>query len=123
MRLLLDTHVLVWMVTGDSRLRREWQDRIEDFETELCVSAVTAFEFADLQMRKRLPLDEPIDVLIERFDLLVLSLPAQVWGRASSLPDVHRDPVDRMLVAHALEEDLWIMTADDILLRYPAKFV
>jgi len=122
-RLLLDTQILVWLVTGDKRLRRVWIDLIGNTVTELNVSAVVAFEYADLQSRKRIPLDEPITELVERFDLRLLAFPAGAWRWIERLGDIRRDPIDRMLVAHALEDDFMLMTADESLRRYPANFV
>lgn len=66
MRLLLDTQILVWMVNGDTRLRPDRIAAIASEDAALHVSAVVAFEYADLQVRGRIPVDEPIAELIER---------------------------------------------------------
>ena len=118
MRLLLDTQILVWLVNGDKRLRPEWVSMIEDPETELHISAVIAFEYADLQHRRRLPVDEPITELVTRFDMMLDPLPAASWQQIGQLPDIHRDPVDRMLIAHALVEGMTLITADANIRRY-----
>ena len=123
MHLLLDTQILVWLVNGDKRLRPEWIGAIEDRAAQLFVSAVVAFEYADLQQRKRLPVEEPISELVERFDLQIAPLPAEVWQRIAGLPNIHSDPVDRMLIAHALEAEMALLTADANIRRYPVKCV
>ncbi len=123
MRLLLDTQILVWMVNGDARLRGEWRAAIAAPEAELQVSAVIACEYTDLQMRRRLPVDETIDELIARFDLTIAPLPATAWERLGGLPPVHGDPVDRMLVAHALIENQTLITADSNIRRYPVNCI
>ena len=123
MRLLLDTQILVWLVNGDGRLRREWTAKIADPASELHVSAVIAFENTDLQRRNRLPVDEPISELVSRFDMQLASLPTETWQEISKLPDIHRDPVDRMLIAHALVEAMTLLTADANIRRYPVPFV
>ena len=122
-RLLLDTQILVWLVNGDGRLRREWTAKIADPASELHVSAVIAFEYTDLQRRNRLPVDEPISELVSRFDMQLASLPTETWQEISKLPDIHRDPVDRMLIAHALVEGMTLLTADANIRRYPVPFV
>lgn len=123
MRLLLDTQILVWMVTGDRRLRQEWRSAIAAPDAELQVSAVIACEYTDLQLRRRLPVDETIGELVDRFDLAVVPLPSTAWTLLGTLPQVHRDPVDRMLVAHALIESQTLITADTNIRRYPVACV
>lgn len=119
MRLLIDTQILVWLVRGDARLRPEWIDAIGDEGNSLHVSSVVAFEYTDLQLRKRIPVDEPLTELVERFDLAVEGFPADCWHQAGDLPQIHRDPVDRMLIAHALASGMTLITADASIRRYP----
>lgn len=119
MRLLLDTQILVWMVNGDSRLRTDWIAAISDTAASLHVSAVVAFEYTDLQLRKRIPTDEPMEELVQRFDLTMEGYPADCWRLAAALPQIHRDPIDRMLVAHALAGGFTLATADTNIRKYP----
>ena len=123
MRLLLDTQILVWMVNGDRRFRLQWIDAFANRESSLHVSVVVAFEYAELQMRKRLPVDEPMAELVDRFGLAVEGLPGECWRLADNLPPIHRDPVDRMLVAHALSEGMTLITADANIRRYPVECI
>ena len=118
-RLLLDTQILVWMINGDRRLRRTWQDAMTAPDAELQISAVVAFEFTELQLRGRLPVDESISELEDRFDLQIVAFPAGGWDILRSLPSIHRDPVDRMLVSHGLLEGAALVTADANIRRYP----
>lgn len=122
MHLLLDTQILVWMVNGDKRLRAEWVEAIVSPENSLHVSAVVAFEYSDLQSRQRIAIEESISELMERFDLVVEVFPADAWRIAARLPPIHRDPVDRMLIAHALAEGMTLLTADANIRRYPVPF-
>lgn len=123
MRLLLDTQVLVWMVTGDCRFEPNWLEAFQTPGTELRVSAVIAAEYTELLVRKRLPIDEPMDELIERFALTLVDFPADVWRLLPELPGFHRDPVDRMLVAHALLDNSSLVTADANIRRYPVMCI
>jgi PIN domain nuclease of toxin-antitoxin system len=122
-RLLLDTQFLVWMVNGDRRLRPDWIKALVSQETSLHVSPVVAFEFADLQQRHRLPIDEALAELIERFDLVIEDFPAECWQLASEMPPIHRDPVDRMLVAHAIKGNFVLATADANIRQYPVRTI
>ena len=123
MRLLLDTQILVWMVTGDRRMQPAVLQAIVDPEASLHVSAVVAYEYADLQVRRRLPVTETLDELAGRFELTFEALPAECWRIAIGLPLVHRDPVDRMLIAHALAGDWTLATADANIRRYPVSCI
>ena len=89
----------------------------------LCVSAVTAYEFADLNRRGRFGADLPLADLLGRLDAAVLDYPAAAWLIATDLPPIHLDPVDRMLVAHAIHADLTIATADATIRRYPVRTI
>lgn len=122
MRLLLDTHILVWLINGDRRLDAAKREAFSTADS-LHVSAVVGFEYAELQRRGRLPVDEPLAELIERFELQASDLPARSWEILPTFPDIHRDPIDRMLVAHALTEGMTILTADANIRRYPVPTI
>ena len=123
MDLLLDTHVLVWFATGDARLGQEFLSLLPDPKTRLFVSAVTAHEYADLLARGRFGEGVGLDSLRDVMGFHLLDFPAGSWAAAQTLPDIHRDPVDRMLVAHAITLDLPLATADVTLARYPVRIV
>lgn len=119
MGLILDTHVLVWLAAGDARLSVVARDAVVDGDQALFVSAATAWEFADLQHRGRLPSVERIEEIADAIDLALLDVPAELWRLAESLPDIHGDPVDRMLIAHAIHAGLTLVTADGTMRKYP----
>lgn len=121
MDLLVDTHALAWMASGDRRLGRALIAALADPDTRLFVSAVTAYEYADLQARGRLPDAVDIAALQAAFGLHLLDYPAALWQVAADLPDIHRDPVDRMTVAHARALALTLVTADRTIRRYPVE--
>lgn len=121
MNLLLDTQVLVWLMSGDRRLRKAWIDALADPANQLFVSAVVAWEFSDLRQRGRLPVSQDISVLVADYGLELLDFPAVAWSLADQLPDIHRDPVDRMVIAHAVLLDMVLVTADQTMRRYPVR--
>lgn len=121
MRLLLDTQILVWVPLDDRRVSGAAAEAIRSPGNSLHVSAAAGFEFADLQMRKRFPVSESIDFLAHLMDFSLLDFPAEAWRVVESLPDIHRDPVDRMLIAHAIVGDFTLITADATMRRYPVK--
>lgn len=122
MDLLLDTQVLVWLGTGDRRLSRTVREAVFHPETTSFVSAVSAWEYADLKARGKFGVTaEPLGVILTTFDATVLSLPDEVWIIAETLPVFHKDPVDRMLVAHAMLLDMAIATSDGDIPDYAVR--
>jgi PIN domain nuclease of toxin-antitoxin system len=116
MRLLLDTHVAIWWLSGDRRLSPSTRRAIED-ATTACLSAVSIWEMAIKQDTGRLDLpDGFIVALRDDFVDLPLTMDHAVEGRR--LPTIHRDPFDRMLVAQARLEGLTLVTADRVLTAY-----
>lgn len=110
-QLLLDTHIVLWLDSGDAQLRPETRAGIETFWREggtLLVSAVTAWEIALLSDLGRVDLDLPASKWLERFldrpGVEAVSLPWRAACGAYELSHLeHRDPADRMLVATAIE--------------------
>jgi PIN domain nuclease of toxin-antitoxin system len=116
MRLLLDTHVAIWWLSGDGRLSAATRKAIEDAPNAF-VSAVSLWEILIKQDTGRLDLPTGFaDALRVDFIELPLTFDHALAGRA--LPLVHRDPFDRMLVAQAKVEALTIVTADRMLAEY-----
>ena len=119
MHLLIDTHALVWLAAGDPRMSKIVLAMLGEAATVPLVSAVTAWEYTDLHSRGRFPSGIALGAILDRFALNVLDFPAETWQRASGLPAIHRDPVDRMLIAHALVAGHTLATADQTIHAYP----
>ena len=115
-----DTHILLWLASEDRRLPRTALERLIA-EEQLVVSAVTAWEYADLQRRGRFGDAPPFGQVESDLTLAVVDFPAEAWPVAADLPQIHKDPVDRMLIAHAVLENCEIATADRNIRRYPVK--
>ncbi|MAE72152.1 MAG: PIN domain nuclease [Gemmatimonadetes bacterium] len=105
MRLLLDTHALLWWLAGDERLTRVARTAISKLENQVLVSAASAWEICTKVRLGKLPgavvlaADFPGCLAAQGFTPLAISVVhAQ---RAGSLPGPHRDPFDRMLIAQA----------------------
>lgn len=119
--LLLDTHVLVWIGEGNAKLSAAALAAIRDAGTSLLVSAVTAWEYVELHRRERLPGTADFTEIMTKLHAQVVDLPAEVWTVAAALPDIHRDPTDRQVIAHAILADLTLITADADMRRYPVR--
>jgi len=123
MRLLIDTHILVWIVLNDRRLSEAQRAVLENPENVIVVSPVVAYELTQLQVTKRIPLRESIERLEELVGFETTDLPFECWRMRARLPDIHRDPIDRLLVAQALIGDMSLVTADAKIRRYPVPCI
>ena len=124
MKLLLDTHIFLWLQTTPERLGPHLK-LAEDQRTELLVSAVTSWEIAFKYGVGRLPLPEPPERYVpDRINAIgaqPLAIEHSAALAVSSLPPLHRDPFDRLLVAQGRLLDVPILTADPVLSQYPVR--
>jgi PIN domain nuclease of toxin-antitoxin system len=123
-RLLLDTHVFLWLQTQPERLGNRLT-LLEDAPNDLLVSAASTWEIAIKYAGGRLALPEPperfVPTRIREIGAEPLAI-EQVHALAvSRLPDLHRDPFDRMLIAQARALDATLVTADERIIRYPVR--
>lgn len=127
MRLLLDTHALLWAVEDPRRLSPTARRRIEQGRNRVFVSLASLWELAVKSSAGRLETTRPLDVIFE--DALELQgfepLDVQVRHaiRLAKLPDLHHDLFDRMLVAQAIEERCTLVTHDRALQSYPVELL
>jgi PIN domain nuclease of toxin-antitoxin system len=125
MKLLLDTHVLLWAVLEPAKLSPSLRDHLEDSRHDLWVSAASAWEIATKHRLGRLPTAEVL--LQEGWPLMETQgfqpLPVS-WShglRAGSYGMPHRDPFDRLLAAQAELEQLILITLDPALAPFPCQ--
>jgi len=125
--MLLDTHAFLWWLTDDDRLSERAGELIADGANDVYFSAASAWEIAIKAGlgRIRLP-DEAWTFTPDQLERNAFqALPVHVAHAVAviTLPDVHRDPFDRMLVAQAISEGLTIVSADPELARYAVPVV
>ena len=122
MRLLLDTHVLLWASLRPDRLSSDAKVFLDDEEHEIVFSAVNMWEIA-LKRRLERP-DYVVEAPVIRRALVEagyaeLPVTSDHAMATSSLPLIHKDPFDRLLVAQATVEGLLLLTSDAVVCRYP----
>lgn len=127
MRVLLDTHTFLWWITDDSRLSTRVREIIGNVDNHLLLSAASGWEMAIKARigKLRLP-DNPESFISEQLSLNEIhSLPVQMAHalHVYDLPDYHRDPFDKLLVAQARMESIPILTSDQQIVRYPVKTI
>ncbi len=118
MRLLLDTHTLLWWLADDPALREDAREAIADGDTYVAVSAASAWEISIKRALGKLEAPDDLEQQIDRhrFAKLPITIPHAV--RAGGLPQHHSDPFDRLLVAQAQLEELRLVSRDTSLSRY-----
>jgi PIN domain nuclease of toxin-antitoxin system len=114
MRLLLDTHALLWWLDGAASISQTAKEAIADESNDIFLSAASAWEITTKHRLGKLPGAAVVaaDVAACVADQGFLELPITVahGQRAGSLPGPHRDPFDRMLIAQAMIEDLVLVS-------------
>lgn len=118
MRLLLDTHIVLWWDTDDPRLSVDFRAAVASPENEVFVSAASAWEIGIKRASGKLQIGASVTHTIRRHAFTALPITVEHTEWAGSLPLLHRDPFDRLLVAQAQLEGLVLVTVDDQILRY-----
>jgi PIN domain nuclease of toxin-antitoxin system len=111
MKLLLDTHVLLWWLTDDTTLSDDVKSTL-DHDPDVYVSSATVWEIAIKQAIGKISQPAELGELIRGSGFRELPIRFQHAAAAGRLPLLHRDPFDRMLVAQARCEDLTLVTRD-----------
>jgi len=125
MRALLDTHTLLWWVTNDPQLSQPVREIITNSDNTLYLSVASSWEIIIKYNAGKLPLPEPAPQFIESslkvngFESLSIELHHIL--QIHQLPNYHRDPFDRILIAQSQVENLLFLTIDYQIKRYPVQ--
>jgi PIN domain nuclease of toxin-antitoxin system len=123
---LLDTSVLLWWLGEPTRIKSSLLDELKDAESVVWFSQVSLLEIQIKVGLGKLVLDFPVEHipdLAERSGLSALSLSNAAIFTLPKLPDVHRDPFDRLLICEAIQQGIPLVTPDETIRRYPVKVV
>ena len=129
MRLLLDTHIALWAIVGDQRLPTRAADLIVDPSNMIFVSAASIWEITIKHALARGRLnDMPVSgqamlTHCHGAGYFLLAVSAEHAAAVAALPDLHRDPFDRIIVAQALWEPLRLLTHDPMVKSYGDSFL
>lgn len=121
--ILLDTHVLLWVVLGSDRLGTRARKRIEQefSEGDVAVSAMTYWEIATLVSRKRVEMEQSVAEFrrtVMNLGVIELVITGEAGIIAGELQAFHGDPADRLIVATALVQEAGLVTADERILAW-----
>ena len=123
MKLLLDTHIWIWLVLEPARLSRRVARALDDAENQLWLSPISVWELLMLAQKGRVQLNEDAAAwtrrISEQLQLHEAPLTTEVALETSSLSLVHSDPSDRLIAASAKVFELTLVTADAKLIAAP----
>lgn len=127
MNILLDTCTFLWITLGSDRLSGKARELFTDPGNEVFLSVVSSWEMTvKWNLRKlSLPVEPARFIPHEREQHLIAPLPLaeEAVFHLPKLPDLHRDPFDRMLICQAIEDSLVILTPDPLVTQYPVRTI
>jgi len=127
MRILLDTCDFLWFITGNPSLPATRQSALRDPENQVYLSVVSLWEICVKHALGKLPLPEPPETFIpaqrDAHGIDSLNLREDSVFKLSSLPGIHRDPFDRMILCQCLDHGMVLATGDEIVRRYPVPLL
>jgi PIN domain nuclease of toxin-antitoxin system len=121
-RLLLDTHIVLWQLSGEKSLSDAVREAVSDAD-DLLFSAVSFAEIGVKAAAGKLIVPAGLAKVVETSGLRVLNLSAAHGLAVAELPMHHRDPFDRLLIAQAMVEGLGLVTADRRFAEYSIRVV
>ena len=127
MRLLLDTHIFLWLGQGSNRITPEMLTVLTDGQNQLFLSTVTLWEMQIKHALGKLELPTSVQnfFFIQRHlsNLQIISVTEQHIWTLGTLPHHHRDPFDRMLIAQAMTDNFTLVSADTSFAQYPVALL
>lgn len=124
MRVLIDTHALLWYLQGDANLSSPALNAIESKDNDVFVSIVSLWEIAIKLGLNKLEIQRPfenLEVDLHRLDIKILPIAFAELNVYRSLPLHHRDPFDRILIAQSIGNSLTIITRDALFEPYSVR--
>ncbi len=127
MKILLDTSTFLWIISGGEELSTKASDAFLDENNDVFLSVVSLWEICVKYTRGKLPLPtEPSKLLLpecEKYNITVLPLASNDVLHVCKLPDIHRDPFDRILICQAICQHMTFLSNDRRIMDYPVKVI
>lgn len=118
MRYLLDTHVFLWWLNDDKKLKVPLREIIRDSSNSIFVSVISAWEISIKMKAKKFKLKTTFEKVFDKFQFELLDVNLSHVFRHHKLPVFHKDPFDRMLIAQAFAEKAILITGDSKFKKY-----
>ncbi len=126
MKYLLDTHAFLWMISAPERLSGKVRSIIEDANNDLFLSAVSGWEIAIKARLGKLGMTASVNIILEQMiknNISDLPIDMSHSMKLFDIPEIHKDPFDRMLIAQAIVESFPIITHDSKISQYDIETV
>lgn len=123
MKVLLDTHVLLWWLQDSKRLDSEARDRIANPGNEVWVSVAAQWEIIIKRKLGKLSFEGDPALEIRKNGFLAMPIECKHVRELDKLPDIHKDPFDRIMIAQARTESMHLLTNDVKVLAYPVNSI
>jgi PIN domain nuclease of toxin-antitoxin system len=124
MNLLLDTHVLIWYIAGNSSLKPATIDLLEKTENDLSISVASLWEIAIKVGKGKLDLGiefHELEGILDRLNIQILPILFGDLNVQRTLPFHHTDPFDRLIISQAINQNLVLISADSAFSNYPVQ--
>ncbi len=125
MKLLLDTHAFLWMISDVQKLSPTVRSLLEDGNNELALSAASLWEIAVKISIGKLQLSDPFEILFPQqlsfYQIEIWETAMKYYSAVAPLPLHHRDPFDRLIIAQAYVENVPVVSVDEKFDDYPIK--
>ena len=127
MRVLIDTHIFLWLITGDAKMPAKFRATILDPSHEVLLSVASVWEAVIKHSLGKLPLPAaPAEYLPRQraaHRITELPIDESAMIHLASLPPIHRDPFDRILIAQSLQHGLTLATVDPVVRCYGVRLL
>ena len=126
MKILMDTHTMLWLFNDDKKLSVKAKESIENPLNSVFVSIVSFWEIAIKISLKKLDLNLPFERLFEEcesLDIGILDIDRSHLFHLSELPFFHRDPFDRLIICQSIVDNYTLASADGVFSKYNVKMV
>ena len=126
MRILIDTHILIWHLEGDSQLSLERRKLIASPSNQVFISIASLWEMAIKLSKGKLAISRSIDDVVAHIEgstSLLFAIAPEHLIHVASLPFHHKDPFDRLIIAQSLVENIPILTSDSNFSAYGVEML
>ena len=126
MNYLLDTHTLIWFMNGNENLSKLAQNTIEDIDSTNYVSIISIWEMAIKVSQDRLELKNPFNNIIsdlQKNNFILLDIEIRDTLKLTTIPFIHKDPFDRLLISQAINNDFTLISKDEYFKDYSVKLL
>ena len=127
MKILLDTHIFLWMFLTPKRISANVESLLKDSTNEIFLSSASSWEISIKYSIGKLKLPDAPEIYvpdrIKRANLQRLEITHEHTLAIANLPQIHKDPFDRLLITQANVENLTLLSADSIFDKYPVKLI